>query len=70
VVIMAKLDIDHVYISSERLEECVINAIEWGLEVSDQVAHDLIRGMGITSDELYVLGYDENEFPNLHQATM
>jgi len=69
-IIMARLDIDHVYVSSERLEECVINAIEWGLEVSEQVACDLVGGMGITSDELDALGYDENEFPNLHQATM
>lgn len=45
-------------VSSERLEELVINAIEWAIEVSEQTARDLIAGMGITSEELESIGYD------------
>lgn len=64
-----KADINHVYVKSERLEECVINAIEWAINVSEQVTYDLICGMGITSDELDAIGYDEKNFPKMHEAT-
>ena len=53
---------------SNRLEDLVIHALEWANEVSQQVANDLIGGMGITSDELAAVGYDADNFPSLHRA--
>lgn len=64
-----KWDTNHVYVKSERLEECLINAIEWAIQVGEQATHDLIRGIGITSDELDAIGYDAENFPEMHEAT-
>lgn len=64
-----KADKDHVYVKSERLEECVINALEWAIEVSEQTTFDLIRAMGITSDELDAIGYEKENFQKMHDAT-
>lgn len=58
-----------VNISSERLEELVIQALEWSIECSEQITHDLIGGMSITSDELELIGYDKENFPSMHKAT-
>ena len=66
---MAKLDENHVFVSSQRLEEIVTNALEWAIEVDEQIANDLVRGMGITSDELDAIGYDVDNFSSLHRAT-
>ena len=65
---MAKTDSYHVYVSSERLEEIAINAIEWAIEHGEQITHDLVRGMGITSDELDAIGYEKENFSLLHDA--
>ena len=54
-------------ISSERLEELVINALEWAIEVGEDTTYNLIRGMGITSDELEAIGYDEENFKSMHE---
>lgn len=51
-----------------RLEELCINALEWAIEHSEQTTHDLIRGMGITSDELEKIGYEKENFPSMHEA--
>ena len=50
----------------DRYEELLINAIEWAVNVSEQLTEDLIRAMGITSDELSAIGYDKDNFPAMH----
>ena len=45
----------------------VHNAIEWAIEVSDDTTHDLLRGMGVTSDELEELGYEKENFTEMHK---
>lgn len=55
--------------STSRKDELLINAIEWAIYVSEQVTHDLIRAMGITSDELSELGYDSINFAEMHEWT-
>lgn len=64
-----KADPHHVYVTSERLEEIAINALEWAIEVGEQTTTDLIRAMGITSDELDAIGYDKENFPSMHETT-
>ena len=49
-----------------RYETLLINAIEWTVNVSEQHTKDIIRAMGITSDELSAIGYDEDNFPAMH----
>ena len=49
-----------------RYEDLLINALEWAINVSKQQTHDLIRAMGITSDELSSIGYDSANFPEMH----
>ena len=51
----------------ERLQQLLINAIEWSIEVSEQQTHDQIRAMGITSEELEEIGYEKENFPQLHE---
>lgn len=51
---------------NERLETLLINAIEHAIDVSEQYTHDIIRAIGITSDELESIGYDKENFPMLH----
>ena len=48
----------------------LIDVIGWANDVSGQVAHDMLHGMGITSEELDALGYDEINFPNLHRLVL
>ena len=50
-----------------RLMHLVLNAIEWAIEVSDDTTHDLLRGMGVTSDELEELGYEKENFTEMHK---
>lgn len=49
-----------------RYETLLINAIEWAVNVSEQHTKDIIRAMGITSDELSAIGYDKDNFPAMH----
>lgn len=49
-----------------RYETLLINAIEWAINISEQNTRDMIRAMGITSDELSAIGYDEDNFPMMH----
>ena len=51
----------------KRLEELVINALEWAIEVSKQTTRDLIVSMGITPEELYTIGYDKENFASMHE---
>ncbi len=51
----------------DRLEELLINAIEWAINVSEQATHDILRASGITSDELNAIGYDKDNFPKMHE---
>lgn len=51
-----------------RLEELLINAIEHAVMVSEQYTHDLVKAIGITSDELDKIGYDKTNFPSMHAA--
>ncbi len=51
---------------NNRLEELLIDSIEWATEVSQQATHDLIRSIGITSEELEEIGYDIENFPEMH----
>ena len=50
-----------------RYEALLINALEWAINVSEQTTHDLIHAMGITSEELSAIGYDEDNFPEMHE---
>lgn len=50
-----------------RLMELITNVIEWGIEVSEDTTHDLLRGMGITSEELEEIGYEQENFPKMHE---
>lgn len=50
-----------------RYEDCLINAIEHAIDVSTQYTHDLLRAMGITSEELEDIGYDRENFPKMHE---
>ena len=54
-------------IENRRMKELLINAIERAIDVSEQATHDIIRAMGITSDELDAIGYDKENFPNMHE---
>ena len=49
-----------------RYETLLINAIEWAVNISEQHTKDIIRAMGITSDELSAIGYDEDNFSVMH----
>ena len=51
----------------ERLEELLINTIEWAINVSEQITHDLLRASGIASEELTAIGYDKDNFPKMHE---
>ena len=53
----------------DRYETLIINALEWAINVSEQATCDLIRAMGITSEELSAIGYDEDNFPKMHGYT-
>ena len=50
-----------------RKEELLVNALEWAINVSEQATHDLICATGITSEELSEIGYDEENFPQMHK---
>ena len=50
----------------DRKEELLISAFEWAINVAEQVTHDLIHATGITSEELTDIGYDEENFPKMH----
>ena len=52
--------------TAERTEELLINSIEWAVNISEQATHDIIRAIGITSDELDAIGYDKENFSNMH----
>ena len=54
-------------IPDARMEDLVINALEWAIEVGKQATEDLIHGMGITSAELEEIGYDKENFPEMHK---
>lgn len=49
-----------------RLQELLINAFEWAINCSEQITRDLISATGITSEELDEIGYDKNNFPDMH----
>lgn len=53
--------------AESRKEELLINALEWAVNVSEQATHDLIRATGITSEELSEIGYDKENFPQMHK---
>ena len=55
-------------ISADRLESLLISAFDWASEISDTAIHDIIRATGITSVELEAIGYEEENFPELHEA--
>lgn len=56
-------------ISNERMEELIINALEWAITCGEQTTHDLIHGMSITSEELDNIGYEKENFSRMHQMT-
>lgn len=58
--------LNHV-LTNNRLKELLINAIEWSIEVSEQHTHDLLRATRITSHELEIIGYDKENFENIHE---
>lgn len=50
-----------------RMEELLINALEWVIEIGDDATHDLIHNMNISSDELEEIGYEKENFPKMHE---
>lgn len=54
-------------IDTNRYEELIINALEWAINESESTTRNLIRGMGITPEELDAVGYDETNFPDMHR---
>jgi len=54
---------------NNRTEELLINAIEWAINISEQATHDIIRAIGITSDELDTIGYDKENFHDMYEWT-
>lgn len=53
--------------NNTRLKQILINTIEWAIEVSEDTTHDLLHGMGITSEELEEIGYKKEVFPIMHK---
>ena len=51
----------------KRYEELLINAFEWAINVSETTTKDLIRATGVISSELEELGYDKENFPEMHE---
>lgn len=56
--------------TNERLEALLIWAFEHAIECSEQATKDLIRYTGIMPDELDAIGYDEENFPEMHEWAM
>lgn len=53
--------------TKERIEELLINAFEGAINDSTRATIDLINVTGITSEELEELGYEKENFPDLHE---
>ena len=53
--------------TKERTEELLINAFEGAINDSTRATIDLINVTGITSEELEELGYEKENFPDLHE---
>lgn len=49
-------------IPAARLEEIIVNAMNWGLDHGETITRGLVRGSGITADELDKLGYGSDGF--------
>ena len=54
----------------ERMESMLIKSFELAINTSEEATKALIRATGITSDELTLIGYDEDNFPKMHEWTM
>ena len=52
--------------TNDRLEEMLITAIEHAVDVSEKYTCDLLRSIGITTEELEEIGYDKVNFPEMH----
>lgn len=50
-----------------RYEELLINSLEHAINTSEQATKDLIRAMRIMPDELDEIGYDKENFPEMHK---
>ena len=48
-------------------EKLLINAFEWAINDADQTTKDLIHATGISSEQLTAIGYDKENFPQLHE---
>lgn len=55
------------FMKNNRMEELLINAIEWAIDCGGSHTHDLLRSMGITSKELEKIGYEKDNFHELHE---
>ncbi len=55
-------------ITNERMEELLLNALEWAIEKDEETTTELIQHMGITSDELEAIGYERENFEIMHDA--
>lgn len=53
--------------NKNRLEELLIQAFEWTIDCSEQMTTDLVVATGITCAELNEIGYDEENFPKMHE---
>lgn len=51
----------------ERIEELLVKAFEHSIEVSKQATHNLINATKITSNELEEIGYEKENFPEMHE---
>ena len=54
-------------IKTDRTENLLIAAFEWAIEVSEQTTRDLVCATGILPEELAAIGYNKEDFPEMHK---
>lgn len=54
-------------VNKDRLETMLIAAIEHAVECSEQHTHDLLKAIGISSEELEAICYDKENYPKMHE---
>ena len=56
-----------VFETNGRIENLLIYAFEWAINVGEQATCDIIRATGILPEELDAIGYDAENFPKMHE---
>lgn len=55
------------YVTHDRLEDIIIKAFEHAIDVSEQATFDLIKATDMCRHELTAIGYDEDNYPDMHK---